>query len=136
MWEYRARVVRVVDGDTLAMELDLGFNVRAREYIRLVGVWAPEIRTPDGIKARDMVADWCLGALSNYDALFPPQAVDQARIALPLRVKTEVNPDSPDPRERRSFTRYLGTVYALADPENCLNEWMAARLGGSHATAP
>jgi micrococcal nuclease len=38
MYEYRAEVVRVIDGDTLVLDLDLGFNIRNRVTARLLGV--------------------------------------------------------------------------------------------------
>lgn len=36
-YTYKAKVLRVVDGDTLDVELDLGFSVLIRERLRLVG---------------------------------------------------------------------------------------------------
>jgi len=43
MWTYEAEVVRVVDGDTLDLSVDLGFNVRHRSAFRLLDCWAPEL---------------------------------------------------------------------------------------------
>lgn len=43
MWNYRARVVRVVDGDTLDVEVDLGFRVCTKIRLRLADVDTPEI---------------------------------------------------------------------------------------------
>lgn len=40
----RCRILRVVDGDTLDCEIDLGFNMRVTERIRLLGVNAPEAK--------------------------------------------------------------------------------------------
>jgi endonuclease YncB( thermonuclease family) len=37
MYEYRARVTRVIDGDTLVVEADLGFEMRFTMPIRLYG---------------------------------------------------------------------------------------------------
>lgn len=43
--EYRARIVRVVDGDTVEADVALGFNTwRRGERLRLVGIDAPEPR--------------------------------------------------------------------------------------------
>lgn len=38
MWEYRAEVDRVVDGDTVDFTVDLGFNVQTKIRTRLLGV--------------------------------------------------------------------------------------------------
>jgi micrococcal nuclease len=43
MYEYRAKVVRVVDADTLDLEVDLGFTVKVKIRARLHGIDAPEI---------------------------------------------------------------------------------------------
>lgn len=47
MYEYRATVDRVIDGDTVDVIIDLGFNIRIKERIRLFGIDTPEIRTRD-----------------------------------------------------------------------------------------
>jgi len=38
MWEYRAELVNVVDGDTIDFRVDLGFNVSKEIRVRLAGV--------------------------------------------------------------------------------------------------
>jgi micrococcal nuclease len=43
MYEYAARVVRVIDGDTLVADVDLGFHVSVRETFRLTGIDTPEM---------------------------------------------------------------------------------------------
>jgi micrococcal nuclease len=50
-YEYRARVIRVVDGDTVHLEVDLGFDVRRQDSFRLTGINAPERGTPEGVAA-------------------------------------------------------------------------------------
>lgn len=47
MYTYKANVVRVVDGDTVDMNVDLGFDVWKRLRVRLKGIDTPEIRTKD-----------------------------------------------------------------------------------------
>ena len=42
---YRARVTRVIDGDTVDADIDLGFNQFKRDRIRLMGIDTPESRT-------------------------------------------------------------------------------------------
>lgn len=48
MYEYNCKVLRVVDGDTVDVDIDLGFSVVLRnQRIRLLGIDAPESRTRD-----------------------------------------------------------------------------------------
>lgn len=48
MYEYRCEIVRIVDGDTVDVDIDLGFGVWMRnERIRLYGIDTPESRTRD-----------------------------------------------------------------------------------------
>ena len=47
MYEYSAKLDRVVDGDTVDAMIDLGFNTWAHKRIRLMGIDAPETRTRD-----------------------------------------------------------------------------------------
>lgn len=45
---YHGTVDRVVDGDTIDVELDLGFNVKIKLRTRLFGLNAPELSTVEG----------------------------------------------------------------------------------------
>ena len=46
MYEYRAKVVKVVDGDTVDVDIDLGFGVWLKdERVRIMGIDTPESRT-------------------------------------------------------------------------------------------
>jgi micrococcal nuclease len=48
MYEYQCKIVRVVDGDTVDVDIDLGFGVwMKKQRIRLYGVDTPESRTSD-----------------------------------------------------------------------------------------
>ncbi len=47
MYEYNAKLIRVIDGDTIDASIDLGFNVWIMKRIRLYGIDAPESRTRD-----------------------------------------------------------------------------------------
>lgn len=45
LYAYRAEIVRVIDGDTVVADIDLGFGTwRRGEHLRLVGLDAPEVR--------------------------------------------------------------------------------------------
>ena len=48
MYEYKVKeVIKVVDGDTIDVVIDLGFSVSIKSRIRLAGINAPETRTLD-----------------------------------------------------------------------------------------
>ena len=48
MYEYSCKIVRVVDGDTVDVDIDLGFGIiYANQRIRLYGIDTPESRTRD-----------------------------------------------------------------------------------------
>jgi len=47
MYEYSCTVDRVVDGDTIDVILDLGFDILYRSRVRLYGIDTPESRTRD-----------------------------------------------------------------------------------------
>ncbi len=52
MWTVPGIVRRVVDGDTLIVDLDQGWRTwRLGEYVRLRGINAPERDTPEGVDA-------------------------------------------------------------------------------------
>ena len=57
MYEYRAYVRKVYDGDTITVDFDLGFGVVLKsQKIRLLRIDAPEVRgkeRPEGLKSRD-----------------------------------------------------------------------------------
>ena len=48
MYEYRIKkVLRVVDGDTIDVDIDLGFDISFTSRVRLAGIDTPESRTTD-----------------------------------------------------------------------------------------
>lgn len=61
---YKAKVVKVYDGDTFAVDIDLGFNiVYHKQVIRLARINTPEIRgieRPQGLIVRDLVRELIL----------------------------------------------------------------------------
>jgi micrococcal nuclease len=60
MYEYRVKkVLKVVDGDTIDVDIDLGFDISFTSRVRLAGIDTPESRTTDkeekvlGIEVKD-----------------------------------------------------------------------------------
>ena len=52
MYEYKAEVIRWVDGDTLLVEVDLGFYVKKTERVRLARIDAPEMNSEVAYQVR------------------------------------------------------------------------------------
>ena len=51
MYEYRCKVLRVVDGDTVDVDIDLGFGIVLKdERVRIMGIDTPESRTRDKVE--------------------------------------------------------------------------------------
>ena len=51
MYEYKCKVLRVVDGDTVDVDIDLGFGVWLhKERVRIMGIDTPESRTSDKVE--------------------------------------------------------------------------------------
>ena len=69
---YGATVLDVIDGDTVDLMIDLGFNIHHKIRVRLYGVNTPESRTKDlkekelGLKAKQFTKDW----LTNHKWVF------------------------------------------------------------------
>jgi endonuclease YncB( thermonuclease family) len=59
-WTHPGTVVRVIDGDTLVIRLDLGrypVKIEAEASIRIADLHAPELKEPGGIETRAYVMD-------------------------------------------------------------------------------
>ena len=57
---YKAKCVSVYDGDTVTLDISLGFNITMREKIRLLGINTPEVRGKeklDGLISRDRLRE-------------------------------------------------------------------------------
>ena len=51
MYEYKCKIVKIIDGDTVDVDLDLGFGIWLRdERVRLNGIDTPESRTSDKVE--------------------------------------------------------------------------------------
>jgi micrococcal nuclease len=94
MYEYNCKIVRVIDGDSIILDIDLGFGLWIHgESIRLYGVDCPECRSRDkeekaaGLLAKEFVEE-ALHVGETYT----------------LTTK-----------EKGKFGRYLGTIYLTDD---------------------
>ena len=102
MYEYRVKkIVKVVDGDTIDIEIDLGFSLTKKERCRVAGIDTPECRTRNKEEKQYGLAAkvYMTGLLKN---------------AKELKVRTEKD---------GKYGRMLGWFYA-DDQELSLNEQM------------
>ena len=105
MYEYRIKkVTNVVDGDTIDVEIDLGFSVSYAQRLRLAGIDTPESRTTDkaekvlGLEAKEYLKS-------------------KVKEAKDIVVKTE----KPDSSEK--YGRILGWIYVDGSNKS-INEQM------------
>ncbi len=55
LYTYRAEIERIIDGDTLWLQVDAGFGTTVRQKIRLRGIDTPEMAFNEGKKAKGFV---------------------------------------------------------------------------------
>jgi len=92
MYEYRATIVKVVDGDTVDVDIDLGFGiVLSDERVRIAGIDTPESRTRDKEEKK-----FGLAAKARVKQLLGKTCV----------LKTQINKDGEDMKGK--FGRILG----------------------------
>jgi len=77
MYEYKTKLIKVVDGDTVDVDIDLGFGVwLKKERVRIMGIDTPESRTRDKV---EKVFGKAAGR--GLKEMFGPNAVLQTQIA-------------------------------------------------------
>ena len=92
MYEYRVKIVKVIDGDTVDVNIDLGFGVwMMDERVRIMGIDTPESRTRDKVEKK-----FGLAAKARLKSLLGKSCV----------LKTEVNKNGEDMKGK--FGRILG----------------------------
>jgi micrococcal nuclease len=97
MFEYYVKkVTKVVDGDTIDVEIDLGFDISFSSRVRLAGIDTPESRTRD-------LAEKALGLEAKA---YLKHAIDSAKTVV---IKTEKM------NSTEKFGRILGWVYLDGD---------------------
>ena len=101
LYHYKARVVKIVDGDTVYCDVDLGFHFNNKLMLfRLAGVNTPELRGMSreaGLKAKEFV----LNKIYNKDVI--------------LMTKKDA---------KEKYGRYLAYIYFKDDDDNwvCIND--------------
>lgn len=110
MYEYQASIVRVVDGDTVDAQVDLGFDVRFTMRLRLFGINAPEMKTPEGPPAK----------LHLMKLLNP--ALLEGMLWIPITVLIRTQKD-----RQEKYGRYLASIFMPGTLDNSLNDQMVAQ---------
>jgi len=102
MYTYKAKLVRVINGDTLDIEIDLGFDIIIKQRLKLYGINTPDSRS------------------TNVTTKQKGLDVKQRLIAIltkEFKVETMLN-------KRGKYGRILGKVYIVDENDNevCINE--------------
>ena len=109
MYQYRAKVARIIDADTVAFDIDLGFGVwRMNESCRLFGINAPEVvgeNKAAGIAAKEALA---------------------SKMPVGLLVTISTFKDN-----KEKYGRFLVLVH---DKSENINEWLVANGHAAYAT--
>lgn len=56
MYQYNATIIKVVDGDTMHVSVDLGMDIANKTTLRIAHINAPEVSTPEGITAKSIAS--------------------------------------------------------------------------------
>jgi len=107
MYTYRVRKVhKVVDGDTIDVDIDLGFNVSYYQRVRLAGIDTPESRTTD-----------------KYEKELGLEVKKKLGELLASATDVVIRTEKPDSTEK--YGRILGWLY-LDGAEKSVNEALIA----------
>ena len=92
MYEYKVNIIKVIDGDTVDVDIDLGFGMWIKdERVRIMGIDTPESRTRDKVEKQ-----FGLASKARLKALLGKKGV----------LKTQVNKKGEDMKGK--FGRILG----------------------------
>jgi len=97
MYEYKCKILRVVDGDTVDVDIDLGFGVwMHKERVRMMGIDTPESRTRDKVEKA-----FGLASKDRLKELLPIGSIGV--------LKTEIDRSGED--KKGKFGRILGDFF-------------------------
>ena len=118
MWTYRCKLKRVVDGDTVDVDIDLGFGIwQMNERVRIMGIDTPESRTSNKIEKK-----FGLAAKARLKSLLGPTPV----------LQTTINKKGEDMKGK--FGRVLGDFLIKDKPVSeimCQEGHAVAYFGGA-----
>ena len=103
MYEYKCKILRVVDGDTVDIDIDLGFGIwMHKERVRMMGIDTPESRTRDKVEKA-----FGLASKERLKELLPIGSIQH--------LKTEIDRSGED--KKGKFGRILGDF--IVDDKRC-----------------
>ena len=120
MYEYKCNIVKIVDGDTVDVDIDLGFGVWMKdERVRIMGIDTPESRTRDKVEKK-----FGLASKAKLKSLLGKTGV----------LKTQVNKNGEDMKGK--FGRVLGDFLYKGKPVSkimCREGFAVPYFGGNKA---
>ena len=103
MYEYRVnKVLKVVDGDTIDVDIDLGFDISYTQRVRLAGIDTPESRTTD-----------------KKEKALGLEVKDRLKKAIDAATNVVIKTEKPDSSEK--YGRILGWIF-LDDNKVSINQ--------------
>ena len=103
MYEYRVKkVLKVVDGDTIDVDIDLGFDISYTQRVRLAGIDTPESRTTD-----------------KKEKTLGLEVKDRLKKAIDAATNVVIKTEKPDSSEK--YGRILGWIF-LDDNKVSINQ--------------
>lgn len=106
---YEAKVLDIHDGDTISIEIDLGFQMRFTDKVRFYGINAPELKIRD---EKNKITENPLGTKTLNTVK------EFIKIGDVITIET-----IKDKKEK--YGRYLANVYVLLDDRQiCLNDYL------------
>ena len=116
-YQYNAEIIRCVDGDTVDAWIDVGFDMRIKQRLRLHGIDTPETRTKDPIEKKvGLMAKARVRELLEVGKTYPIWTVEKGK-----------------------FGRYLARIYLDEARNQCVNDMLVEEnlaliyFGGSKA---
>lgn len=116
-YQYNAEIIRCVDGDTVDAWIDVGFDMRIKQRLRLHGIDTPETRTKDPIEKKvGLMAKARVRELLEVGKTYPIWTVEKGK-----------------------FGRYLARIYLDEARNQCVNDMLIEEnlaliyFGGSKA---
>lgn len=94
---YNCELKRIIDGDTVVLIIDLGFNIKIEVGLRLEGIDTPEVNSSHGLEQE----------AAYRSEVFLGQLIEKEE----LIVKTKKND---------MYGRYIGTLF-IKGPHECVN---------------
>ena len=121
MYEYRAKILRVVDGDTVDVDIDLGFGVwMHKERVRMMGIDTPESRTRDKVEKKFGLAS------KEYVKAYLPIGSMQI-------LKTEIDKSGED--KKGKFGRILGDFLVYDSSEDATKRLTEVMISQGYGVA-